>query len=120
MNANEIVAALRKAADEIASEGHAGWGNVCAIAADHIEHSTYVPETPPEGWTQFTHPEDQRVGLCHADRPWWTSPNGHWYCGTCHLTPWRGNGFVHKAEQELYYQQSECERTNTPEGPKRG
>ena len=40
MTPEEIVAALRKAAEEIAREGHAGWGNVCSMAADHIESAS--------------------------------------------------------------------------------
>lgn len=64
-----------------------------------------VVEQPPEGWQQITFPESQRTGLCHSDGPWWESPQKHWYCATCHPTPWRGLGFVHSAAQELYYQQ---------------
>jgi hypothetical protein len=33
----DIQSLLRQAADEIASEGHNGWGNLMTSAADHIE-----------------------------------------------------------------------------------
>jgi hypothetical protein len=37
MTPMELVRELRKAAQEIADEGHNGWGNLCSLAADEIE-----------------------------------------------------------------------------------
>lgn len=37
MKHDQLIRDLRKAAEEIAEEGHDGWGNTCAFAADDIE-----------------------------------------------------------------------------------
>lgn len=37
MTSYELVAELRKAAVQIANEGHAGWGNLCLLAIEAIE-----------------------------------------------------------------------------------
>lgn len=37
MTTSELVRDLRKAAAEIAAEGHAGWGNLCTLAADELQ-----------------------------------------------------------------------------------
>jgi hypothetical protein len=57
------------------------------------------PEDAPPGWTAFSHPAEQRVGLCHADGLWWEGPNRTWYCGTCHPAPWLGYGKRHEIDR---------------------
>ena len=37
MTAYELARELRKAAKEIAKEGHNGWGNLCVLAAEELE-----------------------------------------------------------------------------------
>lgn len=41
---SEHVTRLRKAAEEIRREGHAGWGNTCEEAADEIERLLKIEE----------------------------------------------------------------------------
>jgi len=37
MTNKELIELLRKQAEEIAKEGHAGWGNTMSFAADRLE-----------------------------------------------------------------------------------
>jgi hypothetical protein len=57
-----MVAMLRKAAAEIASEGHAGWGNLMNDAADFI---AAAPSPPPAG----PDPKQDEVPLPHHPEP---------------------------------------------------
>lgn len=51
----------------------------------------------PDGWTTFVPAErwDESICkcLCHSTGPWWQSPGGSEYCGTCHEKPWQ-NGLL--------------------------
>ena len=48
MTASEIISALRQAAEEIAREGHAGWGILCSIAADELQRLAEHASAPPD------------------------------------------------------------------------
>ena len=51
-------------------------------------------EGPPAGWKPIDDMEPTEA-LCHSDKRWWESPDGAWFCGTCHPTPWLGRGHMH-------------------------
>lgn len=49
MNRKDLVKELRKAAEEIAIDGHSGWGNLCTMAADALDdHSLAAHDQPKE------------------------------------------------------------------------
>jgi hypothetical protein len=51
-------------------------------------------EGQPPGWKPI---DDMppTAALCHSGSRWWESPEGAWFCGTCHPTPWLGFGYRH-------------------------
>ena len=51
-------------------------------------------EGPPAGWKPIDDMGPTEA-LCHSDKRWWESPDGAWFCGTCHPTPWLGRGHMH-------------------------
>lgn len=68
---------LRKAAAEIAAEGHAGWGNTClqaaeVITAHHAELAAAVRDAERLEWLmhRVTGKELRRIGVNTGGRDW--------------------------------------------------